>query len=230
MRSTELLNIHSTLNEILERGLTALQLPQSPAVIEKLVCYVLLLEQWSQRYNLTAVRDPVEMIYKHILDSLAILPYVNGETIVDVGAGAGLPGIPLSICLPTKIFYLLDSNGKKCRFMTQAKMSLQLENVTVVHERVEKYQPDIPFDCILTRAFSSLSEMMRLTQLMVGIRARTLFLAMKGQYPKDELAELLDKRFIVDVIPLQIPGLDVQRHLVRITQEKYFKGDNLWQK
>jgi len=136
----------TTLLSSLQDGVHALGLALAPAAQEKLIAYIELLAKWNQAYNLTAVRDPEQMIARHLLDSLAILPWVRGPRVLDIGSGAGLPGIPLALARPELQFVLLDSNAKKTRFITQALAELGLENVEVVHSRVEKYQPAVPFD------------------------------------------------------------------------------------
>lgn len=170
-----------------------------------------LIATWNRVYSLTAVRDIDEMIPRHLLDSLAIAPYVKGERILDVGAGAGLPGIPLALTLPQWQFVLLDSNGKKTRFLIHVKSELSLTNVEVVQARVEQYQPEQLFDTIVTRAFGSLDAMIEKTKRLC--RPGGCLLAMKGQYPQDELAAI-SERF--EVYPITVPALDAQRHLVCI--------------
>ena len=162
--------------------------------------------------NLTAIREPSQMITKHILDSLAIHSYLHGDRIIDVGTGAGLPGIPLAIANPDKTFTLLDSNGKKTTFLTQAKASLALENVGVVKYRAEDFHPEQCFDTVLSRAFTSVQNMFKITAHLCCPDGR--FLAMKGRYPAQELAEL-PKGFEVQQVPrVDVPGLEGARHLV----------------
>jgi 16S rRNA (guanine527-N7)-methyltransferase len=171
--------------------------------------YLQLLEKWNKVYNLTAIRDPKDMMTLHIQDSLSIGPYLHGSRIIDVGTGAGLPGIPLAITYPDKHFTLLDSNGKKTRFLTHVQHTLGLKNVTVVHSRVEKFRPTEGFDSILSRAFASLSDMLAMTDHLCAIGGR--FLAMKGQYTETELPAHIR---LIGVYPLHVPGLDAQRNLV----------------
>ncbi len=181
---------------------------------ERLTQYVALLAKWNKTYNLTAVRDPVEMVSRHILDSLSITPYVKGDNILDVGSGPGLPGIPLAIMYPERQVTTLDSNGKKTRFMTQAKLELGLNNLTVVNARVEAYMPEGLFDEITSRAFSSLLAMVQGTKHL--LRQSGVYLAMKGLYPEEELTELTANTAIdlVESILLQVPGSEGERHLV----------------
>ncbi len=155
---------------------------------EPLIDYLLLLKKWNAAYNLTAVRDLELMVSKHIIDSLAIIPWINGEKIIDVGTGAGLPGIPLAIACPNKNFVLLDSNGKKTRFLQEVKRQLQLKNLEVVQIRVENYHPAAGFDTVISRAFSSLAQMIYWTEHLVAEGG--IWLAMKGRYPETELQEI----------------------------------------
>lgn len=150
--------------------------------------YLLLLQKWNKAYNLTAIRDLDSMVTRHILDSLTIKTWVTGRRILDVGSGAGLPGIPLALTMPDTHFILADSNGKKTRFMQEAKRVLQLHNVEVIHTRIEDYHPEAGFDTILTRAFSDLSKMLSLTQHLLNPTGQ--WLAMKGLYPDEELRQI----------------------------------------
>lgn len=200
--------------KLLTEKLAAANYSFSNSIIHKLVEYISLLDRWNQTYNLTSVRNPENMITRHILDSLAIKPYLQGKFILDVGTGAGLPGIPLALTNPDCEFYLLDSNGKKIRFVTQAISTLQLTNVQVIQSRVENFTPEICFDTIVSRAFSSIAEFLKLTQHLCCKDG--CWLAMKGEYPSAELAEL-SKEYLVNVYDLKIPGLDAKRHIVKIT-------------
>lgn len=195
-------------------GLAALGMSLPAASAARLLEFVELLQRWNQVYNLTAVRDPGEMLTKHILDSLTLLPYVHRGPVEDVGAGAGLPGIPLAIALPDTDFVLLDSNGKKTRFMVQAKAALKLHNVEVVQARVEGYRPPVPFATVLSRAFASLGEFVRLAG--EGCAPGGRLLAMKGANPDEELAEIPAGFRVLGVYPLKVPGLNAERCLVEI--------------
>lgn len=150
--------------------------------------YLTLLQKWNKAYNLTAIRDPLEMISKHLMDSLAILPFIQGKHIIDVGTGPGLPGIPLALAKPDYQFKLLDSNGKKTRFLHEVKRTLPLDNVEIIESRAENYRPSQGFDTVVSRAFSSLSQMITWTSHLVAKDG--LWLAMKGLYPKEELTSL----------------------------------------
>lgn len=190
-------------------------LPSS--AITKIGDYLALLAQWNNAYNLTSVRDPQEMITRHILDSLAIRPYLSGKNILDVGTGAGLPGIPLALTEPDREFCLLDSNGKKTRFITQAVLTLQIPNVKIIQSRVEKFFPTNCFDSIVSRAFSSIADFIKLTKHLCCPEG--YWLAMKGDYPNQELAEIREELATM-VYDLQVQGLDAKRHLVVIQNKR----------
>ncbi len=200
---TELLNQlsqnHFSINEIISK---------------KLVEYVLLLHKWNQIHNLTSIRDPLQMLSKHIIDSLAISPYLQGPNILDVGTGAGLPGLPLALTHPQYRFALLDSNGKKTRFLMHVIQTLMIANVDIIPLRVEKYHPKNCFNSIVSRAFSQLNEFLHKTRHLCCENG--IFLAMKGQYPTEEI-KTLDADFkLLDTKDLQIAGLDQKRHLLII--------------
>ncbi len=206
--------VHQRQQRLLTDGLTALGLVLDMEQQEKLLAYVALLYKWNKTYNLTAVRDPLEMVGKHLLDSLAILPHLHGPRILDVGSGAGLPGIPLAIAAPRLELTLLDSNSKKTRFLVQAKGELGLSNLSVVHSRVEQFRPERLFDTVTARAFASLADMLAGTAHLLAPGG--CLLAMKGEYPTEELAALPPGVEVREVIALTVPGLQAQRHLVRI--------------
>ncbi|AJQ92078.1 16S rRNA (guanine(527)-N(7))-methyltransferase RsmG [Gynuella sunshinyii] len=184
--------------------------------IEQLLHYHQLLVKWNKAYNLTAVRDAEDMIDRHLIDSLAILPFIQYDDILDVGSGGGLPGLVIAIMNPDIRVTVLDSNGKKTRFCTQVKLELQLSNVTVVHTRLENYCPAQPHACITSRAFASLRDMVELSA-GCGTSA-TVYLAMKGQYPEAELAELPATVELLNVKELLVPGADGERHLVTLNR------------
>lgn len=202
------------LRESLQRGIAQLQLTLPATAIDQLLQYLALLTKWNRAYNLTAVRDPQEMVSRHLLDSLAVMPYVHGEHCADIGSGAGLPGIPLAIALPQKHFALVDSNGKKMRFVAQAIAELNLPNATAIQCRVESWRPAHACDVVLSRAFATLADMAQACEHLLS--AQGVMLAMKGVYPQQELSEL-PERFKVDAChELKIPGEMGQRHLVEI--------------
>ncbi|MFA6301604.1 MAG: 16S rRNA (guanine(527)-N(7))-methyltransferase RsmG [Legionella sp.] len=150
--------------------------------------YLLLLNKWNQAYNLTAIREPEDMIAKHLLDSLAIIPWLHGNKIIDVGTGPGLPGIPLALAKPELQFVLLDANGKKIRFLNEVKRQLKINNIEIVQIRVENYHPDQGFDTVVSRAFSSLEQMIYWTKHLIAEKG--IWLAMKGRYPDTELPSI----------------------------------------
>ncbi|TXS93741.1 16S rRNA (guanine(527)-N(7))-methyltransferase RsmG [Parahaliea maris] len=196
----------------LAAGCQKLEVDVSPAQLDLLCEYLALLAKWNRAYNLTAVRDPAEMVRKHLLDSLAIAPLVLGQRLIDVGTGGGLPGVPLSILYPQREFHLLDSNSKKTRFLFQVKTALGLDNMTVHHARVESFQPEALFDTVLSRAFASLQDMVSGCRHLLADGGH--FQAMKGIFPETEIADLAGVCEILAVTPLEVPGLAEQRHLV----------------
>ncbi|EJY6413008.1 16S rRNA (guanine(527)-N(7))-methyltransferase RsmG [Salmonella enterica] len=183
-----------------------------------LVAYVDMLHKWNKAYNLTSVRDPNEMLVRHILDSIVVAPYLQGQRFIDVGTGPGLPGIPLAIVLPDAHFTLLDSLGKRVRFLRQVQHELKLENITPVQSRVEDYPSEPPFDGVISRAFASLNDMVSWCHHLPGEKGR--FYALKGQLPGDEIASLPDNFSVESVEKLHVPQLEGERHLVIIKSNK----------
>ncbi|WP_131793425.1 16S rRNA (guanine(527)-N(7))-methyltransferase RsmG [Legionella brunensis] len=194
--------------QILNQGLIELGIEADSA---RLLHYLFLLDKWNRSYNLTAIRDLDTVVTRHILDSLAITPWLHGTRILDVGSGAGLPGIPLAIYNPQLQIVLLDSNGKKIRFLQEVKRVLALDNVEIVQSRVENYHPSQGFDTVTSRAFSDLAQMLKWTYHLIG--ANGIWLAMKGRYPETELASI---NLPYQVKPYAVPGLDGQRCCVII--------------
>ncbi|ANA19144.1 16S rRNA (guanine(527)-N(7))-methyltransferase RsmG [Salmonella enterica subsp. diarizonae] len=184
----------------------------------QLVAYVDMLHKWNKAYNLTSVRDPAEMVVRHILDSIVVAPYLQGQRFIDVGTGPGLPGIPLAIVLPDAHFTLLDSLGKRVRFLRQVQHELKLENITPVQSRVEAYPSEPPFDGVISRAFASLNDMVSWCHHLPGEKGR--FYALKGQLPEDEIASLPDDFSVESVEKLRVPQLEGERHLVIIKSNK----------
>ncbi|CAR39349.1 glucose inhibited division protein [Salmonella enterica subsp. enterica serovar Gallinarum str. 287/91] len=183
-----------------------------------LVAYVDMLHKWNKAYNLTSVRDPNEMLVRHILDSIVVAPYLQGQRFIDVGTGPGLPGIPLAIVLPDAHFTLLDSLGKRVRFLRQVQHELKLENITPVQSRVEAYPSEPPFDGVISRAFASLNDMVSWCHHLPGEKGR--FYALKGQLPGDEIASLPDNFSVESVEKLRVPQLEGERHLAIIKSNK----------
>ncbi len=200
----------------LRQGLAALGVSLEDGQIEALLRFVELMGKWNKAYNLTAVREPLDMVGLHILDSLAVLPHIKPELIADIGTGAGLPGIPLAICRPDCRFVLVDSNSKKTRFVQQAVLELKLTNVDVVHSRVEQFKPSRLFDTVLMRAFASMPDIVKMTGHLLADDGTLL--AMKGQQPVEELAGI-DTDY--QVIPLAVPGIAAERCLIRIERLKH---------
>ena len=198
----------------LRLGALQLGLDLSSAQQQQLMAYLALLNKWNKAYNLTAVRDPAEMVSRHLLDSLSVVPHVEqgGARWLDVGSGGGMPGIPLAIMFPERNFTLLDSNGKKTRFLTQVKLELKLANVDVVHSRVEQFRPPQPFTDITSRAFSSLEDFANWTRHLGDEDSR--WLAMKGVQPDDELQALPTDFQLQSCVVLKVPGCQGQRHLL----------------
>jgi 16S rRNA (guanine527-N7)-methyltransferase len=196
----------------LDAGARALGLVLTEAAVATLLAYLGLLKKWNAAYNLTAVRSLDDMVSRHLLDSLALAPHLSGERFIDVGSGAGLPGVPLAICFPDRHFALLDANGKKTRFLFEVKTRLQISNIAIHQTRVETFTADSPYDGVLSRAFASLPDMAAACSHLLSPTGR--FLALKGQYPEEELAALKGLLAAPDVIPLSVPGIDEPRHLV----------------
>ena len=200
--------------EELRQGAAALSVELSHTQQEQMLAYLALLNKWNKAYNLTAVRDPAEMVSRHLLDSLSVAPHVQpgGSSWLDVGSGGGMPGIPLAILFPERRFTLLDSNGKKTRFLIQVKLELKLANVEVAHSRVEQFRPAEPFAGITSRAFSSLEDFANWTRHLGDLDTR--WLAMKGVQPDDELQALPLDFKVERCLVLKVPGCQGQRHLL----------------
>lgn len=200
---------------LLAAGIAEMELDVSAEAQQKLLAYLGMLQKWNKVYNLTAVRDPVDMVTLHLLDSLSVLPYVKVKNLLDVGSGAGLPGIVLAICLPSLQVTTVDTVQKKAIFMRQVKGELGLHNLQVVHARVESFKPAEKFEVIISRAFSELALFVRLTKNLLDQKGQ--WLAMKGQAPHHELEtvefESLNLK-VQKIIPLTVAGLGAERHLV----------------
>ena len=198
--------------ERLQQGVAKLGLSMDATQERLLLQFLRLLVKWNRAYNLTAVRDPLEMVERHLLDSLAVLPHLCGRRCLDMGTGPGLPGIPLAVMRPDIAFVLLDSNGKKIRFVRQAVLELGLANVEPVHARLESYRPEQGFDTLVARAFTALPDMLRLSE---GLRdAQGVLLAMKGRLPVWELVGMEAGRDYA-VIPMPLVSDDRERCLIR---------------
>lgn len=199
--------------QLLLTGITQLGLEVTEEQVDLLLAFVVLIEKWNKTYNLTAIRGRDEMLRLHILDSVSILPSISGKKIIDVGTGAGLPGIPLAILLPDVQFTLLDSNAKKTRFVQQVVLELKLSNVEVVHSRVEALGRDRVYDAVLSRAFASLNDIINLTDYL--LHPEGILIAMKGHVPEEELQQI-KRTYTVDSIVL--PGVEADRCVLRINK------------
>ena len=195
----------------------SLGLTPGNVAVSELAQFLRLLDKWNQAFNLTAVRDRQEMVARHVLDSITARPYLHGLSILDVGTGAGLPGLPLALLEPERQFFLLDSGGKKVRFVRHAVGELAIGNVTVVRARVEEYEPPALFDTVICRAFSPIWTFVNRCGRLVETGGRLI--AMKGRFPEPELARLPAGWEAAEIAPVSIPGLAVQRHIVVLQRQ-----------
>ncbi|MGE9553343.1 16S rRNA (guanine(527)-N(7))-methyltransferase RsmG [Erwinia amylovora] len=195
--------------------LKAAQISLSDQQINQLVGYVELLHKWNKAYNLTSVRDPEQMLVRHILDSIVVDPHLQGSRFIDVGTGPGLPGVPLAIVRPDAHFTLLDSLGKRIRFLKQVQHELKLSNITPVQSRVEDFSAEPPFDGVISRAFASLNDMLNWCHHLPAQQGH--FYALKGVVPQDEITALPAGFTLNRVVRLSVPQLEGERHLVVIT-------------
>jgi 16S rRNA (guanine527-N7)-methyltransferase len=203
---------------VLEAGADALGLPLAPAQRDRLLGLLDALQEWNARFNLTAIRDPREMVVKHLLDSLSVQPWLHGGRVADVGTGAGFPGLPLAVINPSRHFTLIESTGKKARFVAHAAATLGLSNVEVVNQRAEAYRPPEPFDTVLCRAVGKVDEFVRIAGHLCAPGGRLL--AMKGQHPGAELEPLPKGWKVPGVHPVTVPGLDAARHVVELARAR----------
>ena len=216
-------DLEKDLREILVQGAKEMSVALTEPQIINLLSYIREFDKWNKAYNLSAIRDIRQMVARHLLDSLSVLPYFlvskhATENIIDVGTGGGLPGIPLAIMFPEKKFTLLDSAGKKTRFLFHVKTLLKLENASVENRRVEEFQPAQKFNAVISRAFASLQDM---TEGCAHLLERDgVFLAMKGIYPQDELAPIADKIELLESIKLTVAETDGERHLLILQTKK----------
>ncbi len=201
--------------EKLHEGIGLLGLQLEPGTEERLLAYLAMLVKWNAAYNLTAIRDPEQMVVRHLLDSLSILPHVKGTSLIDVGTGGGLPGFVLALARPGLKVTLLDSNGKKVRFLRQAIADLGVSNALAVQSRVEDFAER--FDVVTSRAFATLADMVAGSGQLLSDDGE--FLAMKGQHPNEEIAALPPTVAVTEILPLQVPFLDEERHLVRLKKK-----------
>lgn len=199
----------------LESGITTLQVATSDEQVEQLLQYLQLLDKWNKAYNLSAIRDINQMLFIHVLDALSVVPHLQGENFIDVGTGGGIPGLILAIVCPDKKFTLLDSNGKKTRFCQQAAFELKLENVTCIQARAEEYKPGELFDCVVSRAFTALDNMLDCCSHLIHENGHLL--AMKGPGAEGEIKTIKSRIQAADIIELDVPGIEQTRCLVKIT-------------
>ncbi len=208
----------SLLREKLDQLVEQTDLTVTERQSEQLVGYVEMLNKWNKAYNLTSVRDPMDMMVKHILDSIVVSPCLEGDRFIDVGTGPGLPGIPLAIMNPTKTFFLLDSLGKRIRFIKQVLHELGIQNVTPIQSRVEEFQPEEKFDGVLSRAFASMTDMVEWCHHLPKNESG-VFLALKGQLQESEVEQLPEWCCVTDVKSLKVPELEGERHLVILSRK-----------
>lgn len=201
--------------QTLTAGMKTLELRASPAMRETLIEYLKHLESWNGSYNLTAVRNPPDMVIRHLLDSLAVARFLHGNTVADIGTGPGLPGIPLALLRPAKHFTLVESNGKKAAFLRHIVRTLKLPNVTVEQLRSEAFKPDQPFSTVICRAVGTAAEVVRLSGHLIAARGRLVL--MKGRSPEAELVELPPGFMVLESVPVDVPGLDADRHVAVLT-------------
>ena len=208
--------MQQALTKKLKQLLSDSELNVTEEQLQKLVKLVELLDKWNKAFNLTSVRDPKEMLVKHIMDSLAVMPYLDKENYADVGTGPGLPGLPLAIVFPQKRFTLVDSLGKRIRFIVQTCHQLGIKNVTPVEGRVEQVNVDKPFDGVLSRAFASVTDMLQWCDHLTDHQGK--FLALKGIYPQEELEQLSQNYKVLASHQLHVPELEGERHLIEIVK------------
>lgn len=195
----------------------ALPFPVSQQQQRQLLAFLALIHKWNKAYNLTSVRDPVAMVAVHLMDSIAVHPHLAVKTAIDVGTGAGLPGIPLAIMQPDTQFVLLDSLGKRVRFLKQVAFELKLANIESVQARVEDYHPQRDFDGVITRAYASIGDMLDSCQHLVTENGE--FIALKGQFPKRELQGIPAQFTMRACHRIAVPGLDAQRHVIILKKQ-----------
>ncbi len=201
----------------LDEYLSEMNLSATAEQKKQLIGFVKMLDKWNKAYNLTSIRDPQQMLIRHIMDSLAVSEHLVGERFIDVGTGPGLPGIPLAIMNPDRSFVLLDSLGKRIRFQKQVQHELGIKNISSVESRVEAYQPEVKFDGVLSRAFASIEDMLHWCHHLPADNG--CYYALKGQLAEDEMANMPEGFEVTDIFELKVPRLDEQRHLLRVVKK-----------
>jgi 16S rRNA (guanine527-N7)-methyltransferase len=206
--------MNQKIQELLSKGIAEVGLQVPEEQLDKLLAFLSLLKKWNATFNLSGVSDIESMVSLHLLDSLAINPYLKGDTFVDFGSGGGLPGIPLAILNPKKKFVLIDSNGKKTRFLFQVRTELCLDNVSVENCRIEHYQNKQQIDMVMCRAFSTLEDAVNKLQPLLS--GNCSLLAMKGIYPEEEISNLPSGFEVSMITKLEVPGISSQRHVLEV--------------
>lgn len=204
------------MKSLLAKAATANHIALTEEQLNKLVKYLELMQTWNKVFNLTSITEPRETVYLHIIDSLLTAPFLTGKRLLDVGSGAGLPGIPLAILHPEQEWVLLDKNIKKTRFMIQAAAELGLKNVQVAHSRAEDFHPEQNFDHILSRAYATLALFIETTRHLLNKNGT--FIALKGRYPHEEIAEISNE--LITVSPVTMTGMTLERHIVCIVKKE----------
>lgn len=207
---------HSEAAALLEKACQQLPFEVSASQQHQLLAFLSLIHKWNKAYNLTSVRDPLAMVTVHLVDSIAVYPFLQGKNAIDVGTGPGLPGVPLAILCPDTHFVLLDSLGKRIRFLKQVAFELKLANIEPIQSRVEEYSSP-GFDTVITRAYASIEQMLHSCQHLLNKDGE--FLALKGQYPADELNSVSNEYLISGAEPIKVPGLAAQRHVIKIKKQ-----------
>jgi len=203
---------------LLKEALKKNNLDIDPSIQQKLIQYLESMLEWNRVYNLTTITEPREMVYLHIIDSLSVNPFLNGKHLLDVGTGAGLPGIPLALINPGQQWTLLDKNSKKTRFLTQMIAELKIKNAVAIHSRSEDFHPAQCFDTIISRAFGALELFTETTRHLLCENG--VWIAMKGKYPEEEIRDISNSPFRIEqVVKLEINGMEIERHLIKLKKE-----------
>jgi len=206
------------MQDLLKTGLEGLGLDPEQQPCSQFIAYIGLLHKWNQTYNLTAIKQPEQMLSRHVLDSLSVIPFIEGRRCLDVGTGAGLPGMILALAKPDTHWVLLDSNQKKVRFLRHVKAELKVDNIEIIQSRAEEFNPETDFDTVICRAFAPLDRMLKQTQHL--ITCNNQLLAMKGKQISDEIDKLGEHKFLIKVSNIQLSGDDTSATLVQIRRSE----------